>query len=130
MDISSQSGILSDVGTMVEAQPLTWGRSYLMCPPDYFGVLYEINPWMHRDIQANKEKAYEQWRNLVANIQQAGGTVETMEPEQSVPDLVFAANAGTVDGNRFVVSRFKYPERQPEIGLRCSMVLGTRLRGD
>ena len=127
MDILSQSEITSDTSTEADARPLTWGRSYLMCPPDYFGVLYEINPWMHRDIQANKEKAFEQWRNLVANIQQAGGTVETMEAEESVPDLVFAANAGTVDGNRFVVSRFKYAERQPEIGLRCSMVPGTRL---
>ena len=114
MDILSQSEIMSNASNESDVRPLTWGRSYLMCPPDYFGVLYEINPWMHRDIQADKEKAFEQWHNLVANIQQAGGTVETMEAEESVPDLVFAANAGTIDGNRFVVSRFKYAERQPE----------------
>src|SRR5256885_1307523 len=28
---------------------LPWGRRYLMCPPEHFGVLYEINPWMHRE---------------------------------------------------------------------------------
>lgn len=114
MDRVTKSEPVKDVHMLYDAQPLAWGRSYLMCPPDYFGVLYEINPWMHRDIQADKEKAYEQWNNLVANIERAGGTVATMEARESVPDLVFAANAGTVDGKRFVVSRFKYPERQPE----------------
>ena len=114
MDRVTQSETIQDENRAYDAQPLAWGRSYLMCPPDYFGVLYEINPWMHRDIQADKEKAYEQWNNLVTNIKRAGGTVATMEARESVPDLVFAANAGTVDGKRFVVSRFKYPERQPE----------------
>ena len=26
---------------------LDWGRHYLLCPPQQFGVLYEINTWMH-----------------------------------------------------------------------------------
>jgi len=21
----------------------------LMCPPDFYGIEYEINPWMHKD---------------------------------------------------------------------------------
>src|SRR5258708_22834681 len=40
--------------------------------------------------------------------------VATMEPVESLPDIVFAANAGMVDRHRFVVSRFRYPDRQPE----------------
>lgn len=101
--------------TSTEARALSWGRSYLMCPPDYFGVFYEINPWMHTENAADKDLAQEQWHNLVANLRRAGATVKTMEPVKALPDLVFTANAGLVDGHRFIPSRFKYPERQPEV---------------
>ena len=26
----------------------------LMCPPDYYGIEYEINPWMSRSRQADR----------------------------------------------------------------------------
>jgi N-dimethylarginine dimethylaminohydrolase len=86
-----------------------------MCPPDYFGVIYEINPWMHTDVALDKDLAQEQWHNLVANIRRAGATVQTMEAVDMLPDLVFTANAGLVDGIRFIPSQFKYPERRPEV---------------
>ena len=38
-----------------EARALDWGRTYLMCPPDYFGVFYEINPWMHTQIAPDRD---------------------------------------------------------------------------
>lgn len=98
----------------VEASPLSWGTSYLMCPPDYFGVFYEINPWMHQENRPDSELAMEQWQNLVANLRRAGATVETIEPVEGLPDMVFVANAGLVDGRRMVLSRFRHPERQPE----------------
>ena len=37
-----------------------------------------------------------------------------MEPVAGLPDLVFTANAGLVDGRRFVVSRFRHQERRGE----------------
>jgi N-dimethylarginine dimethylaminohydrolase len=98
-----------------EVRGLSWGRNYLMCPPDYFGVFYEINPWMHTDIAPDRELAHEQWHNLVATIRKAGATVKTLEPVQGLPDLVFTANAGLVDGRSFIPSKFKYPERRPEV---------------
>ena len=51
-----------------------------MCPPDYFGVFYEINPWMHRENRPDFELAIEQWHNLVANLRRAGAKVEVIEP--------------------------------------------------
>src|SRR5207244_13468498 len=56
-----------------------------------------------------------QWLHLCANLRQAGAAVKTMESVNSLPDLVFTANAGLVDGRRFIPSMFKYPERQPEV---------------
>ncbi|HSS09904.1 MAG TPA: arginine deiminase-related protein [Acidimicrobiales bacterium] len=93
---------------------LDWGRRFLMCPPDYFGVLYEINPWMHREIVADTDRAAEQWEGLVATLRQAGAEVEILPPEEGLPDLVFTANAGIVNGRQFIPSRFRHPERQGE----------------
>jgi ornithine--oxo-acid transaminase len=93
---------------------LTWGRSYLMCPPQHFGVLYEINPWMHAEVAVEPDAASQQWHDLVANLRLAGAEVTTLDPHASVPDLVFTANAGIVNGRQFVPSHFRHPERQGE----------------
>ncbi|MCP1728491.1 N-dimethylarginine dimethylaminohydrolase [Natronospira proteinivora] len=86
----------------------------LMCPPTYFHVNYAINPWMKgNEDQVCQESAMEQWqalRDLVSRF----ATVEEIEPQQGVPDMVFTANAGTVAGKRAVVSAFAHKERQPE----------------
>ena len=95
---------------------LEWGRRYLMCPPLHFGVLYEINPWMHREVAVDRERSQTQWERLVANLRAAGAEVQTIEPRDHVPDMVFTANAGLVaaERNQFVPSNFRHPERQPE----------------
>jgi N-dimethylarginine dimethylaminohydrolase len=85
-----------------------------MCPPEHFGVLYEINPWMHREVTVDRDLSRSQWDALVANLRAAGAEVETIEPQPDVPDLVFTANAGVVSGNTFVPAHFRHPERQPE----------------
>ena len=114
MNNSNQSEITTQANTFAEPVPLSWGNSYLMCPPDHFGVFYEINPWMHQEVRSDPDLAQEQWCNLVANLEQAGATVKAIQPVESLPDMVFVANAGLVDGRRLVLSRFRYPERQPE----------------
>jgi N-dimethylarginine dimethylaminohydrolase len=93
---------------------LPWGRRYLMCPPQHFGVLYEINPWMHTEVRVDHDRAIAQWQRLADNLRGAGAEVVTMEPQTHVPDLVFTANAGLVSGSAFVPSHFRHPERQPE----------------
>ena len=96
---------------------LSWGRKYLMCPPKHFGVLYEINPWMHRSIEVTPDDAQQQWHDLVSNLEAAGAELEFMEPAVEWPDLVFTANAGLVSGSQFIPSRFRHPERQGETPL-------------
>ncbi len=93
---------------------LGWGRRYLMCPPQYFRVTYQINPWMVREVVADADRAQAQWDNLVATLRAAGATVEVQPPEEDWPDLVFTANAGIVNGRQFVPARFRHPERQGE----------------
>lgn len=93
---------------------LDWGRRYLMCPAQHYGVLYEINPWMRREVTVDPDRSMAQWEELVRNIEAAGATVETIDPVDGLPDMVFTANAGLVWGDRFVPSSFKHPERSGE----------------
>jgi N-dimethylarginine dimethylaminohydrolase len=86
----------------------------LMCPPDFYGIEYEINPWMSRSRGAAKDKAHEQWRALYQTLCGLGVQVELMKPEQGLPDLVFTANAGVVFGQRFFSSRFRHYVRARE----------------
>lgn len=100
-----------------EPGQLTWGRRYLMCPPQHFGVLYEINPWMNREVTVDPDRALVQWHGLVDTLRAAGAEVVVMEPQPEVPDLVFTANAGVVNGGQFVPSHFRHAERQPETAI-------------
>ncbi|MGH9215331.1 MAG: dimethylarginine dimethylaminohydrolase family protein, partial [Acidimicrobiales bacterium] len=102
------------------AGDLGWGRRYLMCPPLHFGVLYEINPWMSSEVSVDPELALAQWEGLVATLEAAGAEVVVMEPVADVPDLVFTANAGLVNGGQFVPSHFRHPERQPETPINAA----------
>jgi len=104
----------------VPAEPLPWGRRYLLCPPQHFGVLYEINPWMHSEVAVDRDLAMAQWEALASALRAAGAEVEVLPPQPTVPDLVFTANAGIVDGDRFVPSRFRFPERQPETAINSA----------
>lgn len=86
-----------------------------MCPPEHFGVLYEINPWMNREVAVDLDLARAQWGALVATLTEAGAGIELLEPQPELPDLVFTANAGTINRGRYVPSRFRHPQRQPEV---------------
>jgi N-dimethylarginine dimethylaminohydrolase len=85
-----------------------------MCPPQHFGVLYEINSWMRTTVPVDVDRAQSQWDALVATLQAAGAEIEVQPPVEGLPDLVFTANAGIVNGRQFVPSRFRHPERQGE----------------
>ena len=106
------------------AGDLRWGRRILMCPPRHFGVLYEINPWMSSEVTVDADRAGSEWENLAATLRAAGAEVVEMEPRPEVPDLVFTANAGLVNGDRFVPSHFRHPERQPETEVNAAWFAG------
>ena len=43
-------------------------RELLLCPPDYYGIEYEINPWMSRARGAEAALAQKQWEGLHATL--------------------------------------------------------------
>jgi N-dimethylarginine dimethylaminohydrolase len=87
----------------------------LVCPPDFFGIEYEINPWMRLTNRVDHGQAVQQWYELMCVFEKDLGVIlERMTPIPGLPDLVFTANAGILVGRTAVVSRFLYPERQRE----------------
>jgi N-dimethylarginine dimethylaminohydrolase len=86
----------------------------LMCPPDYYGIEYEINPWMSRSRGSVPERAHAQWRALYEALCRLGVGVELMTPQKGLPDLVFTANAGLIFHQQFFSSRFRHDVRARE----------------
>ncbi len=82
-----------------------------MCPPRFFAVEYAINPWMDPTQPVSAERAMEQWRELRDTYRRLGHTVEEIEPQPGLPDMVFAANSGTVVDGRVLGARFRAPQR-------------------
>jgi N-dimethylarginine dimethylaminohydrolase len=86
-----------------------------MCPPDYYGIEYEINPWMNVRRGADRTLVRRQWDGLRRFLTgELGVQVELVAPVEGLPDMVFTANAGLVHGGRFIRSNFRYPQRAGE----------------
>lgn len=89
-------------------------RHYLMCPPRYFAVDYAINPWMDPTQPVDRDLALAQWTRLRDTYRSFGHTVDEIEPQPGLPDMVFAANSGTVVDSQVLGARFRAPERTAE----------------
>ena len=86
----------------------------LMCPPDFYGIEYEINPWMSRQKQADAAQAARQWALLRSLLEDSGAKTLLLDPVRGLPDLVFTANAAMIFREQAVLARFRYPQRQAE----------------
>jgi N-dimethylarginine dimethylaminohydrolase len=89
-------------------------KTYLMCPPEHFKVEYAINPWMNPDRPVDAARAMRQWDQLRATFLRLGHQVHVIDPVPGLPDMVFAANGGTVIGGKVLGSRFLHAERAAE----------------
>ena len=89
-------------------------RELLLCPPDYYGIEYEINPWMSRARGAKTDLAKAQWQGLHKTLASLEAKVELVPPQPKLPDMVFTANAGLTVGKKFIPSNFRHQERAGE----------------
>jgi N-dimethylarginine dimethylaminohydrolase len=85
-----------------------------MCPPDYYGIEYEINPWMNTERRVDHALATEQWQALRALLVKVGASISEVPPVKGFPDLVFTANAALVYNQQALLAHFKHPQRQGE----------------
>ncbi|HLJ10292.1 MAG TPA: arginine deiminase-related protein [Planctomycetaceae bacterium] len=89
----------------------------LMCPPDFYGIEYEINPWMSRSRLSDDIRARAQWKALFDLLSALGADIRLMPPVQGLPDLVFTANAALIWRDVAFLARFRHAARQGET--RC-----------
>jgi N-dimethylarginine dimethylaminohydrolase len=92
----------------------------LLCPPNYFDVVDQKNPYMTRASAVDRLKARIQWDALCNVLQRSGCEVETIDPVEGFEDMVFAANpifVGAKGGyGKFAVpSRMVYESRRREV---------------
>src|ERR1700751_1614151 len=52
----------------------------LMCPPDYYGIEYEINPWMNRQVSSDPAESRWQWWALRETLRDLGADVSLLIP--------------------------------------------------
>jgi N-dimethylarginine dimethylaminohydrolase len=95
-------------------------RKVLVCPPNYFDVVDQKNPYMSRESPIDHVKARCQWDNLCNVLRQNGCEIETIDPVEDLEDMVFAANQVFVGakigyGKFAVPSRMVYESRQREV---------------
>jgi N-dimethylarginine dimethylaminohydrolase len=89
-------------------------RTVLMCKPEYFTVVYRINPWMDPALPTDTSLAVTQWQALYDIYIGLGYDVHLIDPVDGLPDMVYAANGGFVIDNIAYGANFTYPQRQPE----------------
>src|SRR5262245_47004035 len=107
---------------------------FLMCRPQHFAVTYSINPWMdpaawQKSGDALYATAARQWQGLFRALGANGAMVETVEPQDGLPDLVFTANSAVVLDGKALLARFRHPQRQGEEPVFAAAFRGLRLRG-
>jgi N-dimethylarginine dimethylaminohydrolase len=95
-------------------------KRVLLCPPTYFDVVDQKNPYMSGDPPVDRVKARTQWQALCTALQESGCEVETIDPAPNLEDMVFAANqvfVGYKDGlGKFIVpSCMVHTSRQREV---------------
>jgi arginine dihydrolase len=89
-------------------------RELLLCPPDHYGIEYEINPWMSRARGAEAAIAQKQWKDLHAALASLKTIIHLVAAQPKLPDMVFTANAGLAIGKKFIPSNFRHKERAGE----------------
>ncbi len=89
-------------------------KTVLMCKPEYFTVVYRINPYMDPALPTDTSLAVQQWQALYDTYVGLGIDVELIDPIDGLPDMVYAANGGFVIDNVAYGASFTYPQRQPE----------------
>ena len=109
MSIDLDEATVSAVPTRT---PIT--RSVLMCKPEFFTVVYRINPWMDPALPTDTSLAVAQWQTLYDTYVGLGFDVHLIDPIDGLPDMVYAANGGFVIDNIAYGAKFTYAERQPE----------------
>lgn len=89
-------------------------KTVLLCPPTFYDIEYEINPWMHIQNKVDQDEAKKEFLKLRQVYQKLGVKLLEIPQVKGLPDMVFTANFGCVKDGVFIKSNFKFRERRKE----------------
>ena len=81
-----------------------YNRDLLMCRPDFFEIVYQINPYMDLSKQPDRDLLKAEYAQIVASHIQAGRKVRFMEPVDGLPDMTYTANQALIRGKKAVLA--------------------------
>jgi len=90
---------------------------FLMCYPEFFNVEYHRNVWMKENAMVDRDRAKRQYGRLKKTYEDLGVEIAEIEPVKGLPDMVYAANCGFLNGKDFVKSNYYNKERRKEADL-------------
>ncbi len=108
------TSITAPASDVFAATPLFTRPTFVMCPPEWYGVDYVLNPWMAGNVhRSSRDLAFAQWKGL-HNVLRGVADVRLLHPEPGCPDMVFVAHTALVHHGVAAVSSFHPPERRAE----------------
>lgn len=88
--------------------------TFLMCPPEWYGVDYVINPWMAGNVhRSSRDLAFAQWKSIY-NVLRGVADVRLLHPEPGCSDMVFLGHGALVHHGVAALASFNHPQRQCE----------------
>jgi ornithine--oxo-acid transaminase len=108
------TSITAPASEVFTATPLFTRPTFLMCPPEWYGVDYVLNPWMAGNVhRSSRDLAFAQWKGF-HNVLRGVADVRLLHPEPGCPDMVFLSHTALVHHGVAAVSSFHPPERRAE----------------
>lgn len=89
---------------------------FYMCPPTYYEIKYLLNDWMDANFEIDNDEAMSQWNSLCEVYDKLGASVSIVKAVEGIPELTFAGDSIFLFGNNAISSKFRFEERQPEVG--------------
>ena len=90
-----------------------------MCPPDHYGIEYEINPWMSRQRQADRRWRSQQWRGLHEILLSWARRFRCSSRSRAARPGLHGQRGDDLSQRRAILSHFRHQQRQGEEPLRC-----------
>lgn len=90
-------------------------QTIYLCPPTYFEIEYEINPWMNKNNPVDKAQAILQYEQLKNTYNSLGVEIVEMKPKNGLPDMVYASDWGFSINDTFIPSQHRNPQRREEV---------------
>ena len=112
--MATGSTVSSYLSQFFAPTPVFTRPTFLMCPPEWYGVDYVLNPWMAGNVhRSSRDLAFAQWKGM-HNVLRGIADVRLLHPEPGCPDMVFLAHGALVHHGVAAISSFEPPQRRAE----------------